>query len=95
MNYKNRLITFKSLGKNICVEIIIGRSFEEKNTSFVFNMTLTLVVIFLLNNIFIPLGLHSNIVKAVEKKSITVLLDPGHGGIDSGAVSKDGIMEKI
>lgn len=57
-------------------------------------MTLTLVVIFLLNNIFIPLGLHSNIVKAVEKKSITVLLDPGHGGIDSGAVSKDGIMEK-
>ena len=67
---------------------------KRKNINFVFNIILTLVVIFVLNNICIPLGLDSNIVKAVDKKNITVLLDPGHGGIDSGAVSKDGIMEK-
>ncbi|EDK32354.1 N-acetylmuramoyl-L-alanine amidase CwlD [Clostridium kluyveri] len=68
---------------------------KVKNIGFVFTVTLTLIFIFILNNIYIPLGLSSNnIVKAVEKESITVLLDPGHGGIDSGAVSKDGIMEK-
>ncbi|OAA94846.1 germination-specific N-acetylmuramoyl-L-alanine amidase precursor [Clostridium coskatii] len=30
----------------------------------------------------------------VTKESSTILIDPGHGGIDSGAISKDGIMEK-
>ena len=30
----------------------------------------------------------------ITKESITILIDPGHGGIDSGAISKDGTMEK-
>ena len=31
----------------------------------------------------------------VAKENITILIDPGHGGIDSGAISKDGIGNKF
>lgn len=30
----------------------------------------------------------------LDKQNVTILIDPGHGGIDSGAISKDGVMEK-
>ena len=29
-----------------------------------------------------------------ENRAVTVIIDPGHGGIDSGAVSQNGILEK-
>ncbi|MFL0196137.1 N-acetylmuramoyl-L-alanine amidase CwlD [Clostridium sp. WILCCON 0269] len=62
--------------------------------NFVFAVLLTLIFIFTLDIIYMPFGISSNIVKASQKDDIIILLDPGHGGIDSGAVSKDGIMEK-
>ncbi|WP_115642499.1 N-acetylmuramoyl-L-alanine amidase CwlD [Clostridium putrefaciens] len=33
-------------------------------------------------------------VEAVESKNKIILIDPGHGGIDGGAVSKSGVLEK-
>jgi len=52
---------------------------------------LLILIIFSMNIIYPSLVLGSG---NVAKENITILIDPGHGGIDSGAISKDGIMEK-
>lgn len=67
---------------------------NTKSVNFILSLTLMIIFIFILNNIYIPMGLNFSVVKAMEKKDIIILLDPGHGGIDSGAISRDGIMEK-
>jgi len=39
-------------------------------------------------------GMKSRAVSAEERKRITVVIDPGHGGMDPGAISETGIREK-
>lgn len=54
-------------------------------------MFLTLIPVPYINNNFV---VESNKVKADDKKGKIVLIDPGHGGMDGGAQSKSGILEK-
>nr|WP_246583033.1 N-acetylmuramoyl-L-alanine amidase CwlD [Clostridium simiarum] len=49
------------------------------------------LVIGLLSLCVLPIGYKA---KAAEKKEKIILIDPGHGGLDGGAVSKNGFLEK-
>ncbi|MHC6178412.1 N-acetylmuramoyl-L-alanine amidase CwlD [Clostridium sp. JNZ X4-2] len=58
-----------------------------------FTILLILLFTFGINNFYLTRVLGDNDAIKYQNKNI-ILIDPGHGGMDSGAVSKDGVMEK-
>lgn len=73
-----------------------GGKLHLKNTKL---LTVVCVIFFSLASIFYAnvkysIFASSNKVNLGEAKDILILLDPGHGGIDGGAVSPSGTMEK-
>lgn len=62
-------------------------------------MTIVLVIFLGLTSVFyanirFSMAAVKNKFHIGDSKNKTILIDPGHGGIDGGAVSKNGIMEK-
>ncbi|MEY8001663.1 N-acetylmuramoyl-L-alanine amidase CwlD [Clostridium sp. Mt-5] len=58
-----------------------------------FTILLILLLTFGINSFYSTRVLGNNDAIRHQNKNI-ILIDPGHGGMDSGAVSKDGVMEK-
>lgn len=58
-----------------------------------FTILLILLLTFGINSLYSTRVLGNNDVIKHQNKNV-ILIDPGHGGMDSGAVSKDGVMEK-
>jgi len=48
----------------------------------------------LLIYIMIGLSIQANASQIMEEKKKVIIIDPGHGGIDSGTISEDGVHEK-
>ena len=55
-------------------------------------LILTTLIIFISFSFIIKVNVFNNLNSVNEKKII--LIDPGHGGMDGGAVAKDGTLEK-
>ncbi|MDS1003733.1 N-acetylmuramoyl-L-alanine amidase CwlD [Clostridium sporogenes] len=55
-------------------------------------LILTTLIIFISFSFIIKVNVFSNLNSVKDKKII--LIDPGHGGMDGGAVAKDGTLEK-
>nr|WP_206154924.1 N-acetylmuramoyl-L-alanine amidase CwlD [Clostridium muellerianum] len=59
----------------------------------VLTVSLGLVSVFYVNIKYSMPMFHLN-TSSNDKKNVTILIDPGHGGIDGGAESRSGILEK-
>ncbi len=55
-------------------------------------LVLTTIIIFISLGFIIRINIFSNS-NSVKGKKI-ILIDPGHGGMDGGAVARDGTLEK-
>lgn len=66
---------------------------KEYTLLYIISLLALAIVIFsvvILNNKFVPTG--ATVTQKVSKQ--TIILDPGHGGFDGGAVAADGTVEK-
>jgi N-acetylmuramoyl-L-alanine amidase len=59
-----------------------------------FSLVLCMLIPFLQDFATPPDKLYSTVISERDRNPITVIIDPGHGGIDSGAVGENGVLEK-